>query len=168
MKKILLLLLILTSIFSCTKDKVVDDPNLETYFAKSNDGGREGDEDEPNDDDDDHDYGECCSFKYGQWSDCVAGYQVRSWSSRSSSCVPPIDSIQRTCQSAIVQYFYYNPQYGVRIVCNYPGMIHIYNSLGQLTSVLYYNAGAFWITISFLPPGAYTFKTYYRTITLTI
>lgn len=166
MKKILLSFLILTSIFSCKKDEIVTTPNSETTFARSNDG--HDDEDEEDDHDEDGG-GQCCSFKYGQWSDCVAGFQVRSWTSPSRSCIPPTDSIQRTCESAIVSYFYYNPQYNsIRIVCNKPGMIHIYNNLGQLTAILYYNAGATWVNIVFLPTGTYTLKTYYRTITITI
>lgn len=167
MKKILLSFLILTSIFSCTKDEIVTTPNSETTFARSNDGHDDDDED-----DDDHDEdggGQCCSFKYGEWSTCVAGFQVRSWTSPSRSCIPPTDSIQRTCESAIVSYFYYNPQYNsVRVASNQPGMIHIYNNSGQLTAILYYNSGTTWVSIVFLPTGTYTLKTYYRTITITI
>jgi hypothetical protein len=125
-------------------------------------------DDEDEEDDDDEDNESCCNFRYGSWSDCSEGYQVRTWASNSADCIPPLDSIQRTCETAIAQYFYYNPTYtAIRVVCNRPGMIHIYNQDGQISSIMSYTSGGHWIRIGFLPLGIYTAKTYNRTVTFT-
>ena len=151
MKQLLVSLIVAMSLISCKKDEtstvVTPQSATSSIYSKSADDGHEGEEDE----------GQCCSFRYGQWDSCSDGYQVRTWTSRSATCIPPLDSIQRSCESIIIQYLYYNASYtSLRVVSNRPGLLHIYNSTGQLTSVLNYNAGGNWIQVSFLPIGNYT------------
>jgi hypothetical protein len=174
MKKIALITLATLLLFSCSKDEITQptESNDTAYTAKAFEFNKDGNEDHDGDDHDE-DEGECCSFKYGQWGSCAQGYQVRSWTSRSKTCIPPIDSIQRTCQGAIVQYFYYNPAYNsFRVVCNISGPIHIYNSTGQLTAIVQYetpnctNCGR-WVAVDFLPLGTYQATFYTRTIRFT-
>ena len=172
MKRIILILTSTLLITSCRKDEITQPVENQfsaklTYDVSVN---KDGDHDE---DDHDENEGECCSFKYGQWTTCTQGYQLRSWTSRSTTCVPPLDSIQRTCQGAIVQYFYYNPAYNsLRVVCNIGGPIHIYNSTGQLTAIVQYetptctNCGR-WVAVDFLPLGTYQATFYTRTIRFT-
>jgi len=161
MKKLLLFLTIMTLLFSCRKQEEYTVANPTTLSARSGDDGH---------DDHDEDEGEeiCCRFKYGQWTTCNSGYQVRSWTSNSTQCQPPLDSIQRVCASAVVQYFYYNTSYAsLRIVCNWSGAINIYNSTDQITASLPFNAGNNWVNVSFLPVGAYTAKAFGVTISFT-
>lgn len=147
----ILILLMLFGFISCQKEKTT---NLDNSLYSKDD----------NDDDE-----ECCSFRYGVWDTCVDGYQLRSWNSR-NACTPPLDSIQRNCESALVRYFYYNPTYtSIRVVNNRAGMINIYNSIGQLSAILPYDAPSCsncgrWVLVTFLPAGTYTAKTYNRTI----
>lgn len=172
-KAFLILILLPLLILSCIKENYINEENITPQYDQSIKkdsassqsilANKEGD----GEDDDDDEYN-CCSFTYGQWSNCSEGYQVRSWASRSNTCIPPLDSIQRTCESAIVQYFYYNPTYtGIRVVCNRPGMIHIYNQSGQIVSILNYNTGGNWVIVGFIPAGIYTAKTYSRVVTFT-
>jgi hypothetical protein len=159
MKKTLLLFLLVSILFSCKKQENYTIPTNPTTFTS-----RSGDED--HDEDHDEDEGICCQIRYGKWDTCVNGIQIRSWTANSKQCQPPLDSIQRSCASAIVQYFYYT-SYGLRIVCNIDGRVNIYNSTDQITASLSYNSGGRWINISFLPPGTYTATTYGLTVRFT-
>lgn len=169
MKKIPIILYVLLILQSCYKEpQIVATQSENVAKLSSNDDNDDHDEN----DNDEHET-ECCSFKYGEWTTCTDGYQIRTWTSRSTTCVPPIDSIQRTCQSAIVQYFYYNPAYNsLRVVCNLSGPIHIYNSTGQLTAIVQFESPTSttvgrWVSVAFLPIGTYQAKFYTRTITFT-
>lgn len=160
MKKTLLLLAFITLLFSCRKQEYTVD-NTSTLSARSGDDGYD-------DHDEDEDDEICCRFKYGQWITCNSGYQVRSWTSNSTQCQPPLDSIQRVCASATIEYFYYNTSYtSLRIVSNWGGTINIYNSSNQITASLPYVSGGRWININFLPAGTYTATTYGITIRFT-
>jgi len=174
MKKIALITLVTLLLLSCSKDEItqpIDTTTSAKSFDFSKDDNDDHDEDEGEDEDENED--ECCSFKYGQWATCAQGYQVRSWTSHSKTCVPPIDSIQRTCQSAIVRYLYYNAAYNsLRVVCNISGPIHIYNSTGQLTAIVQYETPSCptcgrWVSVDFLPLGTYQATFYTRTTRFT-
>jgi hypothetical protein len=167
MKKLIVLLPLVFLFAACSKDTTDNQTIATSYVVRP--GADE--QQEPTEPEEHDDGGTCCSFKYGAWSTCADGYQVRSWSSRSTLCIPPLDSIQRTCASAIVYYLYYNAQYlSLRVVCNWPGLIHIYNVQGQLVSILNYGNAmtGIWVRVGFLPPGVYRAFTYNRGTTFTI
>jgi len=175
MKKIAFLTLATLLLFSCNKNEIIQptESTDKVYAIRPFESNKDGNEDHDEDEGEHEDENECCSFKYGQWAPCAQGYQVRSWSSRSKTCVPPIDSIQRTCQSAIVQYLYYNPAYNsLRVVCNISGPIHIYNAIGQLTAIVQYETPncptcGRWVSVDFLPLGTYQATFYTRTTRFT-
>lgn len=164
----ILTLILVCGLLACNKDPQIITSQSENVAKSSY---YDNNDDEDDEDEEDEDYEQCCSFKYGEWTTCTDGYQIRSWTTRTQSCVPPLDSIQRTCQSPIVQYFYYNSAYNsLRVACNSAGPIHIYNPVGQLTAIVQYQpvnctTCARWVSVAFLPTGTYKATFYTRTIT---
>lgn len=164
MKKTLLFLTAIVLLFSCAKqDELASSTPMQASTSFT---ARSGDDGHNEDDHDEHEL--CCRIRYGQWGNCINGIQVRSWTSNSPQCAPPIDSIQRSCGGAILSYFYYNTAYAsIRVVCNVDGTINIYNATDQITASLPYSSGNRWINVSFLDPGTYTAKTQNVTIRFT-
>jgi hypothetical protein len=113
-----------------------------------------------------------CLFSYGQWSTCTtAGWQNRDYTTSSAGCIgtPPLDSIQRTCNSGItISSFYYSSgNKRIYIKCNVAGVMTITNVSGSITQTSNYNANGYFIRVDTLPTGTYFAVTYGRSLTFT-
>ena len=110
-----------------------------------------------------------CEFTYSQWTICnTSGYQNRDYIVNPIGCtgVPPLDSIQRTCNNGIViSVFYYNTS-NRRIViqCNVAGQMDISNTMGTITRIIPYLPGLRQLSVSTLPRGTYYAATYGRSL----
>jgi hypothetical protein len=110
-----------------------------------------------------------CKFTYGVWSTCnTSGYQNRDYTANPIGCsgVPPLDSIQRTCDNGIIiSIFYYNTS-NKRIViqCNVAGTMIVTNPMGTIVRNIPYLPGLRQLSVSTLPKGTYYAVTYGRSL----
>ena len=106
---------------------------------------------------------ERCRFVYGQWTNCIRGFQTRPYIAYPSSCIPVSDSIRKSCADSTVQYLYYNAQYqSIRVVSNIPGVLVVVNSAGTISRNFSFRGGiqGNWIDVADLPPGLYFASAY--------
>ena len=111
-----------------------------------------------------------CVFTYGQWSTCsVVGVQNRDYTVSPVGCtgMPPLDSIQRTCNNGITisSFYYSSSNKRIYIKCNVTGVMTITNISGNITQTSNYNANGYFIRVDTLPTGTYFAATYGRSIT---
>lgn len=111
-----------------------------------------------------------CTFTYGQWTTCnTAGWQNRDYTASPSGCAgaPPLDSIQRTCNSGITitSFYYSTSNKRIYIKCNVAGVMTITNITGSITRTVNYPPNGYFINVSTLPTGTYFAATYGRSIT---
>ena len=111
-----------------------------------------------------------CTFTYGQWTTCsTAGWQNRDYTASPTGCIgaPPLDSIQRICNSGITisSFYYSSSNKRIYIKCNVAGVMTITNITGSVTRTVNYNANGYFISVSTLPAGSYFAETFGRSIT---
>ena len=111
-----------------------------------------------------------CTFTYSQWTTCnTAGWQNRDYTASPAGCagVPPLDSIQRTCNSGVVisSFYYSSSNKRIYIKCNVAGTMTITNINGSIVRTVNYSPNGYFINVSTLPAGTYFAVTYGRSIT---
>lgn len=113
-----------------------------------------------------------CTFTYGQWTVCnSSGWQNRDYTTSPVGCIgmPPLDSIQRTCNNGVVisSFYYSSSNKRIYIKCNVAGVMTITNVSGSVTRTSNYNANGYFINVDTLPAGTYFAATYGRSLTFT-
>ena len=113
-----------------------------------------------------------CIFTYEQWSICTtSGWQNRDYITSPIGCtgMPPLDSIQRACNSGIIisSFYYSSSNKRIYIKCNVAGVMTITNTSGSITRTSNYNANGYFISVNTLPTGTYFATTYGRSLTFT-
>lgn len=104
-----------------------------------------------------------CAFVYGGWGSCNNGVQTRQYLTNPSGClgVPPRDSITRSCATPFVSSLTFSiANINLALSVNVPGVLSIFNSLGQIVLTFNYPSGLNYFNVSGLTPGSYTATTY--------
>jgi hypothetical protein len=111
-----------------------------------------------------------CLFTYSQWTTCnTSGWQNRDYTTSPIGCTgtPPLDSIQRACNSGVTisSFYYSSTNKRIYIKCNVAGVMTITNVSGSVTRTSNYSANGYFISVDTLPVGTYFAVTYGRSIT---